>query len=122
LPTLFKDAHAYAHKCLICQRSVGHDRNSTATLQPIFGEEHFQQCALDVGKQIPCSSKKHQYILIPIDYFTRWAQSVLLKQVNEQEVINFLKQNIITKFGVPPSFVFDNETCFSLLKLYDFSL
>ena len=45
-----------------------------------------------------------------------------MRYVNDQEVIQFLKENSITRFGIPMSLVFDNETYFSSLKLYDFSL
>jgi hypothetical protein len=37
-------------------------------------------------------------------------------------VISFLEQNIITRFGVPNSLMFDNETYFSSLKLSQFAL
>jgi hypothetical protein len=43
-------------------------------------------------------------------------------KVNEGVVINFLEQYIITRFGVPNSLMFDNETYFSSLKLSEFSL
>jgi len=52
----------------------------------------------------------------------RWAEAVPLKQVNDQEVINFLKHNIISRFGIPNSFVFYNEMYFSSFRLYDFAL
>lgn len=40
-PTLFKYDHAYAHKCLVCQKSVGQGKKSVAPLQPIIVEEQF---------------------------------------------------------------------------------
>lgn len=49
-------------------------------------------------------------------------ESVLLKQLNDQEVIGFLQRHIISKFGIPTSLVFNNATCFSLLIIYDFVL
>ena len=52
----------------------------------------------------------------------RWTEVVPLKQGNNQEVINFLQQNIISRFDIPTSLVCDNETYFSSLKDYDFVL
>lgn len=75
-----------------------------------------------IGEIFPHSSKWHGYILIATDYFTWWTEEIPLKEVNEEEVINFLKYNNITKFGVPTSLSFNNATYLSLLKLYDFSL
>ena len=70
-PTLFKDAHVYARKCLVCQICVGCDRKSTTPLHPIVVEEPFQQCGLDViGEIFLPSSKQHRYILTATNYFT----------------------------------------------------
>lgn len=86
-------------------------------------EEPFQQWGLDIIRDIfPQSLKQHRYILTSIDYFTWWTKEVSLKQVNDQEVIKFLQHNIISRFEVPTLLVFDNETYFSSLILYDFSL
>lgn len=52
----------------------------------------------------------------------RWIEVVPLKQLNDQEVISFLQQNIISRFDVLISIVFYNATYFSSLKLYEFSL
>jgi hypothetical protein len=49
-------------------------------------------------------------------------ESIPLTKVNEEVVINFLEQHIITRFGVPTTLVFDNATYFSSLKLTEFSL
>jgi len=67
------------------------------------------------------TSKKNHYILTTTNY-TRWVEAVPLKQVNDQEVINLLKKNIISRFDVSTSPVFYNATYFSSLILYDSKL
>lgn len=68
------------------------------------------------------SSKLHKYILTTIDYFTRCTKEILLKNVNDNGVIQSLQQNIITRFGVPNSLVFYNATYLSSLKTVEFAL
>jgi hypothetical protein len=76
-------------------------------------ESPFEQWGLDIiGEITPNSSQLHKYILTAIDYFTRWTKISLLKYVNENHVISFLEQNIITRFGIPSSLVFDNLLTF----------
>jgi len=41
-PTLFKDSHAYAHKCPVYQRYANITKKSAALVQPIVVEEPFQ--------------------------------------------------------------------------------
>ena len=56
-----------------------------------------------------------------IDYFTRWVESIPLHKVNEDNVIDFLQENIMTKFGVPISLIFDNASYFSFVKVTKFA-
>jgi hypothetical protein len=49
-------------------------------------------------------------------------EAIPLTKVNDEVVINFLEQHIMTRFGVPNTLVFDNATYFSSLKLTEFSL
>jgi len=70
-----------------------------------------------IGEINPHSSKHHMHILTVTNYFTRWIEAIQLVKVNEEVVINFLEQKIITRLRPPNSLVFDNGTYFSSLKL-----
>ena len=84
--------------------------------------EPFEQWGLDIiGEIKPNSSLQHKYILTATDYFTCWVEAVPLHKINEDEVISFLQEHIITKFGVPVSLVIDNAKYFSSIKLTAFS-
>lgn len=43
-----------------------------------------------VGKIRPASSKGHKYILIGIDYFTKWIEVVPLINVDQEALIEFI--------------------------------
>ena len=47
--------------------------------------------------------------------------AIPLRKVNEDVVIDFLQENIMTRFGVPISLVFVNTTYFSSVKITEFS-
>ena len=55
------------------------------------------------------------------NYFTRWVEAIPLCKVNEDMVIDFLQEHIMTRFGVPISLVFDNASYFSSIKVTEFS-
>ena len=81
-------------------------------LQPQVLIEPFERWALDfVGPIIPMSRKK-QYILVCIDYVTKWVEAKALYQANEQSVADFLFEDIFTHFGVPREIVTDQGTQF----------
>ena len=74
-----------------------------------------------IGEIKPNSSLQHKYILTTTDYFTRWVKAIPLRKVNEDTVMDFLQDHIMTRFGVPISLIFDNATYFSSIRLTAFS-
>jgi hypothetical protein len=122
-PTLFRDAHAYARKCKSCQVSTGREKRAAIPLQPMTISRPFEQWGIDViGEITPNSLKQHKYILTATDYFTRWMEAIPLTHVNEKVVIQFLEQQLITRFGLPSVLIFDNASYFSSTCLTEFTL
>ena len=69
----------------------------------------FEAWGMDiVGPINPPSSKGHWFIFVVTDYFSKWAEAVALNEVKTTVVLNFLKTNIICRFGVMNRFVHDN--------------
>ena len=58
---------------------------------------------------IPKASNGHEYILVAIDYFTKWVEVVLYKSVTQTVVAQFLKHDIIYCDGVPGELITDNR-------------
>jgi hypothetical protein len=118
-PTLFKDAHTHARNCKTCQLSVRKEKRVAIPLQPVTVSRPFEDI---IGEITPSSSKLHKYILTATNYFTRWVEAIPLTHVNEKVVIQFIEQQLITRFGVPSVLVFDNAAYFSSTLLTEFSL
>jgi hypothetical protein len=71
-------------------------------LQTAMVEKPFSQWGLDViGLINPKSSKGHSYIITTTDYFTKWQEVVALRNADSEQLIHFLKENILSRFGVP---------------------
>jgi transposase InsO family protein len=52
------------------------------------------------------------YILTDTNYFMKWTEAVELKKDDYEELIKFLKDNILSRFGVPDKFITDNGSIF----------
>jgi hypothetical protein len=51
----------------------------------------FHGWALDfVGQIHPASSKGYRFVLVAMDYFTKWTEAVPLKNMTHTEVIHFI--------------------------------
>jgi hypothetical protein len=49
----------------------------------------------------PSSSKGHHFVLVATDYFTKWTEVVLLRNLMHKGVIQFVTDHIIHRFGLP---------------------
>jgi len=54
-----------------------------------------------IGPISPQKSKEHRLILAIIDYFSKWAKAIPLKEVKTADVIKIVKHHVIYRFGVP---------------------
>lgn len=80
----------------------------------------FQQWGLDfIGEINPHSSGQHRWILVAIDYFTKWIEAIPTKKADHQVVMKFLTKNIFTRFGCPTKLVTDNAVAFRAKELVD---
>ena len=62
-----------------------------------------------IGPMIQKASNVHEYILVAINYFTKWVEAILYKSVTQAVVAQFLKHNIICHYGVLGEVITDNR-------------
>eukprot|EP00253_Pinus_taeda_P030398 PITA_30398 len=112
-PSLFKDEKQYVKRCDNCQRVGKPTLSNEMALQPQVLIEPFEKWALDFIGPINPPSKKKKYILVCIDYVTKWVESKALVSATENLVVNFLYEDISTRFGVPREIVTDQGSQFT---------
>ncbi|XP_015055038.1 uncharacterized protein LOC107001558 [Solanum pennellii] len=61
-----------------------------------------------IGPIEPKASNGHRFILVAIDYFTKWVEAATFKSVTKKAVVGFVHSNIICRFGIPKIIVTDN--------------
>ena len=109
-PNLFRDAKSYVRSCDSYQRMGKPVQIDEMPLKPQVLIEPFERWLLDfVGPIMPMLRKK-KYILVCTDYVTKWVEAKALYQANEQSVVDFLFEEIFTRFGVPREIVIDQGT------------
>nr|CAN66315.1 hypothetical protein VITISV_035172 [Vitis vinifera] len=60
-----------------------------------------------IGKVSPKSSNGHEFILVAIDYFTKWVEAASYARLTSVRVASFIKSHIICHYGVPPELISD---------------
>jgi transposase InsO family protein len=60
-------------------------------------------------------------VLVATDYFTKWTEAVHLKIMTHKEVIEFITEHIIHRFGIPQTLTTDQETSFMSKEVRNFA-
>jgi hypothetical protein len=108
-PTMVQDYMDFAKKCAACQFHGNFIHQPPEPLHPTISSWPFEAWGLDVvGPITPRASNGHAYILAATDYFSKWAEAVTLREVKKENVVHFIKSQIIQRYGVPQRIVTDN--------------
>ena len=120
-PTLFSDVKNFTTSCHKCQIFEGKRKLLPLPLRPIATERPFQQWGLDfIGEIHPSSSGQHRWILTATDYFTKWIEAIPCRQANDSIIIQFLENNILSRFGCPDKIITDNAAAFRSKNMVNF--
>ena len=69
----------------------------------------------------PPLSKGHHFVLVATDYFTKWTEAVSLKNMTHKEVIEFITEHIIHRFGIPQTLTTDQGSSFISKEVHAFA-
>ena len=58
------------------------------------------------------SSNNNQYILVAVDYVSKWIEAQACPTSDAKTMTRFLKKNIFTRFGVPRAIISDEGSHF----------
>ncbi|RVW31143.1 hypothetical protein CK203_108442 [Vitis vinifera] len=63
---------------------------------------------IDIIRKIsPKSSSGHEFILVAIDYFTKWVETTSYARLTSSGVASFIRSHIICRYGVPHELISD---------------
>ena len=75
---------------------------------------------LDILGPLLIGTGQFKFIIVAVDYFTKWAEAEPLATITEQKICNFVWRSIICRFGIPRALVSDNGKQFDNPKFRDF--
>ena len=110
-PSLFKEANQMCRVCDRCQRLGKLSRRHMMPLNPILVVEQFDVWGIHFMGPFP-TSYGHTYILVGVDYVSKWVEAIPCKTNYHRVVLKFLKANIFFRFGVPKAIISDGGSHF----------
>jgi hypothetical protein len=120
-PSIFKDCIEAVKKCPPCQVFNRKACTHPTALHPIIAIDPFSKWGIDFMQCKPTSARGHSYIIVAVDYFTKWAEAMPTFLNDGRIATLFLFNHIINHFGVPRAIVTDHGAHFKnqmMRKLY----
>ena len=68
----------------------------------------FSQWGIDIVGPLPYGKKQVKFLLVVIDYFTKWVEVKALTMITEAKIRNFVWKNIVCRFEIARMIIFDN--------------
>ena len=110
-PTIFKDCFEWVKICDQCQRMGSISRRYEMPLQGILVVQLFNVWGIDFIRPFP-SSFRNMYILLDMDYVSKWVEATTCPKNDSNTVVGFLQRNILSRFGAPRTIISDGGSHF----------
>ena len=89
-PTMQKDTVSYTRTCDKCQRFGNLINSPPEALTPITAPWIFAQWGLDIMGPLPVGRRQLKFLIVGIDYFTKWVEAEPLATITERNVRGFI--------------------------------
>ncbi|KAH9792934.1 hypothetical protein KPL71_004351 [Citrus sinensis] len=110
-PSIFKDAYEFAKCRDMSQRTGNITQRHEMSLTDILEVEIFDLWVIDFMGPFP-PSFGNLYILVDVDYVSKWVEATTLPINYARTVVNFFQKSIFSRFGTPQAIISDEGTHF----------
>src|SRR6266542_2396949 len=94
---MFEDIKNYVKTCDDCQWRGGLQKNNIIHLIP--AKALFQRIGIDIVRPLTITKRGNHYIVMTMNYFTKWPIAKALKEATAKAISKFIYQKIICKHG-----------------------
>ncbi|KAL0411546.1 UNVERIFIED_CONTAM: hypothetical protein Slati_3744300 [Sesamum latifolium] len=98
-PTMKQDAKHLVSKCERYQKHSSLIHQPAEPLTTMLSPCPFTQWGIEIVGPFPIASGQRKFLLVAIDYFTKWVEAEPLARITEGEVMKFIWKNIVCCFG-----------------------
>ena len=109
-PTMREDCTRYAQQCKQCQQHADWHKAPPEELRSIYSPWPFHTWGIDILGPFPLAVRQMKYLVIAIEYFTKWIEAEPVAQITAHKIQHFVWKNIVCRFGISKRLVSDNGT------------
>lgn len=111
-PNYVQDLKSFVRACEVCGRAKEPNPKPLGHLQPIVTGRFNQVVGIDIARPFPYTQRRNQYVLVMIDFFTKWVKVACIPDQTTATVISAITDQWISRHGVPERLHSDQGSCF----------
>ncbi|KAK4469996.1 hypothetical protein MN116_000019 [Schistosoma mekongi] len=111
-PLIHRDVEEFCKSCDTCARVKSPSKHSRAKLIPMVTTAPYQRAGVDVMGPFPTSQHGNRYILVMVDYFTKWFEAVPIPQQDAATIAKVFINTWIARYGAPTALHSDQGPAF----------
>ncbi|MES9884745.1 MAG: reverse transcriptase domain-containing protein [Sedimenticola sp.] len=96
-----EDIRLFCLTCFRCQQAENQRRKPKAPLKQSRVGAVLERVALDIMGPLPVTSTGNKYILVIVDYFSRWTEAFAVDNMEAETITKVFVEQFICRFGVP---------------------
>eukprot|EP00253_Pinus_taeda_P001718 PITA_01718 len=109
---MFKDFITAVRSCHACQIFDSKTRRPPASLRPVVAVGTFAKWGIDFMTCNPTSAGGHGYIIVAVDYFTKWTEAMPTLNNSGETAALFFFNHVVSRFGIPQAIFIDHGSHF----------
>nr|XP_027118429.1 uncharacterized protein K02A2.6-like [Coffea arabica] len=111
-PTKRVDAQVMVLSCPSCQHHAPEHHQLTNLMIPITSPWPFEQWKTDIIGPFPRAPGNYAYVVVAVDYFTKWVEAEHLRSITRTAVQKFFWKSVVCRFDLPRVVISDNSRQF----------
>ena len=97
-PTMREDCTRYTQWCKQCQQHADWNKAPLEKLRSIYSPWSFHTWGIDILGPFPLAVQQMKYLVVAIEYFTKWIEVEPVAQITTHKVQHFVWKNIVCRF------------------------
>ncbi len=100
-PGMYQDTKLWCLSCERCRRKKGPGTRDRAPMRVHTVGVPWERVAVDIAGPFPVTANGHRYLLVAVDYFTRWPEALPIPSLHSDVVAKALVTHVFSRFGCP---------------------
>jgi hypothetical protein len=105
---LRKDVYKYVQQCTLCQQFKYNNQPLAMPMKLHTVTEPWHTIGIDIMGPFPITQRQKQFLLVIVDYFTRWVELFPLRTTTADVIANVIINEVFCRYGMPTFILSDN--------------